>query len=101
MEWAFPSSIYIAGAHNFFRYCSGGSCSDLVRFFALDLLHCIDNSLFLDEAWSLSGRVYRYHRQRIVERVRLLAHGGEAAPRYQRCIMRPSSDFFSSNINIS
>jgi len=76
-----------------FRYCSGGSCSDLVRLFVADLLHSVDTSLSLDEAWSLSGRVYRHHRQRIAERTRLLAHRGEAASRYQRCVLS-SSIFF-------
>lgn len=70
-----------------FRYCSGGSCSDLVRFFVVDLLRSLDTLLSLDEAWSLSGRVYCHHRQRIVERTRLLAYRGEAASRYQRCVL--------------
>ena len=68
------------------RYCSGGSCSDLVRSLSFS---CVSAFLYssLDEARCISRGIHSHHRPRATPWPRISASRGKASPRHQRCVI--------------
>lgn len=66
------------------RYCSGGSCSDLVNGIAYRI--ALNSNLVADETRRFPGGVHRYYRPRIIAGSRVSAQRRETSPGHQGCV---------------